>query len=354
MPHTPEQILRVWRRQANVCTRLGSPLYERLLNDLAGGIERGGPFWQLLKDWDGELENGALALRVAGALHYLALKGEAPELAALFPSCGGQRDDAKLLDAALITLDRCADAIRPFLARPPQTNEVARSGILLGGFLEAARLSGLPLRPREVGSSAGLNQCWDLFNYEIAGEGWSGRWGQQPSELTLRPQWHGNKPPLEQRVTVTSRGGCDLDPLDIRDPDVRLRLQGYVWPDQDLRLANLRAALNIALAQDVRVDKEAASSWTRRQLSERPKGECIVIYHSIVRQYFPPDEGAAFDGAIADAGAAATRERPAAWLRVEQERFEKPIELRLTLWPGGEDRLLARAHPHGAAVNWLA
>jgi len=28
------------------------------------------------------------------------------------------------------------------------------------------------------------------------------------------------------------------------------------------------------------------------------------------------------------------------------------IELRLTLWPGGEDRLLAHVHPHGASVSW--
>ncbi|HEX2760493.1 MAG TPA: DUF2332 family protein, partial [Rhizomicrobium sp.] len=100
MSYSREQILHVWRRQASVCTRLGSPLYERLLNDLAQDIAQGGPFWHLLKDWDGELDNGALALRVAGGLHYLALKGEAPELAALFPSCGGRRDDNKLLAAA--------------------------------------------------------------------------------------------------------------------------------------------------------------------------------------------------------------------------------------------------------------
>jgi hypothetical protein len=350
MPHTPEQILHVWRRQANVCTRLGSPLYERLLGDLAGDIETGGPCWRLIKDWDGALENGALALRVAGGLHYMALTGRAPELAALFPSCGGQVNEARLLPAAHDVLERLHDELLPFLSRPPQTNEVARSGVLLGGFLEAARLSRLPLRPREVGSSAGLNQCWDLYNYEMAGR----HWGQRPSELTLRPQWKGNLPPLDQRVTVASRGGCDLDPLDIRDPDVRLRLQAYVWPDQELRLAHLRAALDIALAQDVRVERQAASAWTRRQLDQRPEGQCIVIYHSIVRQYFPPDEGKAFDDAIAEAGAAATRNRPVAWLRMEQQSFEQPIELRLTLWPDGQDRLLAQAHPHGAIVNWVA
>jgi hypothetical protein len=29
------------------------------------------------------------------------------------------------------------------------------------------------------------------------------------------------------------------------------------------------------------------------------------------------------------------------------------MELRLTLWPGGAERRLARVHPHGASVEWL-
>lgn len=28
------------------------------------------------------------------------------------------------------------------------------------------------------------------------------------------------------------------------------------------------------------------------------------------------------------------------------------LELRLTMWPGGEDRILADVHPHGAWVTW--
>jgi hypothetical protein len=35
---------------------------------------------------------------------------------------------------------------------------------------------------------------------------------------------------------------------------------------------------------------------------------------------------------------------------VEGQPF--PIELRLTLWPGGEDHRLATVHAHGATVNW--
>jgi hypothetical protein len=29
------------------------------------------------------------------------------------------------------------------------------------------------------------------------------------------------------------------------------------------------------------------------------------------------------------------------------------FELRLTLWPGGESRVLATSHPHGREATWL-
>ena len=49
----------------------------------------------------------------------------------------------------------------------------------------------------------------------------------------------------------------------------------------------------------------------------------------------------------------ATRAAPLAWLRMEFFDSSAPAELRLTLWPGGAERVLARAHPHGEWVEWL-
>lgn len=55
---------------------------------------------------------------------------------------------------------------------------------------------------------------------------------------------------------------------------------------------------------------------------------------------------------IAALGARATADAPFAWLRMESPpRTLAIVELRLTLWPGGEDRLLAEVHPHGAWVK---
>ena len=48
----------------------------------------------------------------------------------------------------------------------------------------------------------------------------------------------------------------------------------------------------------------------------------------------------------------ATAEAPFAWLRFEPPGGEGRPELRLTSWPGGTERCLATAHPHGTTVNW--
>jgi len=57
---------------------------------------------------------------------------------------------------------------------------------------------------------------------------------------------------------------------------------------------------------------------------------------------------------LARQGALASPQAPLAWLRFELEPGEELPSLRLTLWPGGKDRRLASAHPHGAHIDWLA
>lgn len=162
MPHSSDDFARVFRRQADGCARLDSPLWARLLNDAAADIATKGVLSDLLRDWEGDVEQGAIALRVAGGLHYLALDGATPELAGLLPSCKGRPDADRLWPVAREVVAERAEKLRPFLDGPPQTNEVGRSCALMPGMLEIARATGLPLRPREIGSSAGLNQFWDL------------------------------------------------------------------------------------------------------------------------------------------------------------------------------------------------
>jgi hypothetical protein len=52
------------------------------------------------------------------------------------------------------------------------------------------------------------------------------------------------------------------------------------------------------------------------------------------------------------AGARAAESAPLAWLRFEEDGARPAAGLWLTTWPGGIDRNLARAHPHGRWVHW--
>src|SRR5262249_19001204 len=102
----------------------------------------------------------------------------------------------------------------------------------------------------------------------------------------------------------------------------------------------------------IRVERASAAAWTSRLLADHPARGTTVVYHSVALQYFDDEERRAFLDALAAAGAAATAERPLAWLRLEYEEDSRHFVLRLTTWPSGEERLLALAHPHGSWVDW--
>ena len=122
----------------------------------------------------GDPKADALALRVAGALHRIAQDGCDRELAGLYTRADGSRArrSARLLSAAL-RANR--DRLEIYLAHAPQTNEVARSAMLLGGFLTVAHAWRLPLAVLEIGASAGLNLLFDRYRYEFGEWSWGAK-----------------------------------------------------------------------------------------------------------------------------------------------------------------------------------
>jgi hypothetical protein len=307
-------------------------------------VEEGEVVWRVLNGFEDDPGPSALALRLMGGVHRLVLRGEAPELATHYPSVGGVPGDP--WPAFLATLRAHAGELRALLRRPVQTNEVARCAALLGGFLEVTRLTRLPLRLLEVGASAGLNLRFDCYRYELGGAGW----GPEDSPVLLRTGLRGH-PPLHVQVSVASRAGCDASPVDPRTEDGRITLQSYVWPDQLERLDRLRAALSVAAEVEAPVDRAGAADWVESRLGADREGRATVVFHSIVMQYLDVDERERFERSLCDTGAAAAPTAPLAWLRMEPAG--EHTEVRLTLWPGGEERVLARAGYHGDPVEWL-
>lgn len=347
-------MVRAFEIQSGACATFGSPFSAAILDRAGRDIEAGGPLAKLLTPWRGlstrALVGEAIAIRWLGAAHDLVLSDQHPTLAKTYPAPDRPGDAEAAWSALREAMTTSPERFAAFMSHEPQTNEVRRSACLLPGFLTIARETAFPLRLFEIGASAGLNQLWDRYHYDL---GPAGAWGDPASPVRLGAAWSGGAPPLDAPLSVLSRAACDRKPVDIRDPVARRRLEAYVWAGQFERLARLEGAIAVSLATDVRVEAEDAVSWTARRAAPEA-GTATVLFHSIFWQYLPADTQAALTAAVGDHGARARAAAPFAWLRMEPPPTNLAVvELRLTLWPGGEDRLLARVHPHGAAVEWL-
>lgn len=344
-------------QQIEWCERLGSPFMVRLLvlmrEHLCADAALSAELLALTPDPKAAL----LPLRLAGALHDLALRGRQP-WAALWPrrrrSDQDLADDDELAAAVARAMATERGHLLAFARRAPQTNEVRRCALLLPGWLFVAQRTGLPLALLELGASAGLNLWADRWQHEHGAWSWPGAAGA----LRLSSQWRGAPPPLPQTLHIASRQGCDLAPVDLADAGERRRLAAYVWPDQRERAELLQAALAVAprwMAQEqVQVQPRDAVEFVQSELQTPRPGCATLVYHSVVWQYMAAAERQALTEAIEHAGARASAEAPLAWLSFEHPRSDAPGELRCRLWPGGHDELLATAHPHGAWIEWRA
>jgi hypothetical protein len=329
------------------CAAAGSELYARLLDGLSVDYAAGGVTAALLDGRTDRPVHDALVLRLLGAVHRIVLEGRAPALARFYPSVGGHRR-ADPTPAFLDAVIRHRAEVLRGLGRGVQTNEVGRAAVLAPGFALIARRAGLPLRLLEVGSSAGLLLRWDHYRYVTAGA----ELGDPASTLVFDDAWVQPVPDLSGPVEIAERRGCDLAPIDVTTTDGRLTLLSFVWPDQEDRFIRLRAALDIALAHPVDIDRADAAAWVEVQLPHAASGLTTVVFHSIVLQYLTPADRRRMRDAISRAGASATASAPLAWLRMEPAG--PSAELRLTWWPGGREERLASCGYHGQEVRWGA
>jgi hypothetical protein len=345
-----DALIEAFREQVRWCDRLGSPFTARLLEWLADDWLGGGPMRVLLPAWTaGPPGQDLVPLRIAGAFHALALSGRYAGLARLYPPAAAAFDAVALAPLLRRLLVDEAELFRTYLSSAPQTNEVMRSAVLIGGYAVVAQATGLPLALREIGASAGLNLLWDRFHYSLGAQ----RWGDEASPVRIVSDWRGNAPALPPRLAVGERRGNDLMPVDLGDEAAVRWLRSYVWPDQAARAARLQGAITLAQRERPMVDAGDAAAWVERELAAARPGMVTVLVHSVVWQYLPPATRARIEAALAASARRAGTDAPLAWLRMEFYATGAPAELRLTLWPDGSERTLATAHPHGEWVEWV-
>ena len=332
MPAPREVLAGRLRWQAQSCAQLGSPFYASLLETAAADLEAGGPVWDVLAGYESEDEWAALALRLMGAVHRLVLDETLPELAPHYPSVGGDGDAAAAWPPFRQALVDHGIEVGGIVSRGCQTNEVGRCAALLGGFLEVAHRTGLPLRILEIGASAGLILRWDRYRYESP----RGSWGDVDSPVRFDHSFE-FPPPLERPAEVVERKGCDLNPIDPTSDDGALTLRSFIWADQLSRLSLLDGAIKLASEVPAEVERIDAASFLERELSEPHEGVTTVVYHSVFMQYVGAEDHARIRRAIEKA--------PVHYLTMEPD--EGNMEVRLN----GE--LMGTTGAHGTHVRWL-
>jgi hypothetical protein len=344
-----EKLLRTLRKNSEEAATWNSPMYSLFCRRMAEDVESDGPTWALLEPYADEPAEEYFPFRALAGVHHMVLSRELPALERHYPSEGGDGDAEAAWPIVRTAFKGLSPEIMDSLRHPLQTNETARCGALIGGFLTVAAETGLPLRVRELGASAGLNMHFDQYRYEQGGKAF----GPEDSPVQFVDHWLEGVPPFETAMQIASRRGCDIDPIDPTTDQGRTSLLAFIFPDQLPRYELLSEAIEVARGFPAAVDREGIDSWIARELTDPPAGEATVVFHSLVWIYLSDEVRSATSTILEAAAAGASAERPLSWLRYELAPDLLRCELRLTSWPGGVERLLATGDVHLAPVTWL-
>ena len=324
------------------------------------------------------------ATLLLAALHHGVLRrGPQPTgLPAWYGSVGGQRSpqDPALPQALAAFAEAHGEELRHLLThRRTQTNETGRCTALRPALDAIARRHpGRPLALFDFGASAGLNLAVDRYRLHYRSGGHThatgptdAPWpalhaqvvGAPPSGLFEPPRW-----------TVAARCGTDLAPVDLHDPEATAWLRACLWPGDAVRRERLDMALAVArsVAAPV-VAAEDGLAVLEDWLATLPIGVQPVLFNTWVLAYFTPEMLATHGARVH----ALVQQRGLLWLSAEDApRLAATTGLRPpeqpvagmarsaptshTFWtltepgPAGVvHTLLARAHPHGAWLEWL-
>ena len=272
-------------------------LYAVLLAAMADDWDVGGVTREVFEGWEDAPARAFPQLRMLAGLFRIVLRGEEPQLQGFYPCLGGDLDPREAWAAVRPVVAAHVEELHESLTRTPQTNEPARTVALLVGLSEAVRRTGLRrVRLLEPGASAGLGLLLDA--YRLEGDGWSHGPGDSPFVVV----GCGAPGLAPERFEVVERRGCDLSPVDASTPEGAQYLTSFVWPWQLDRHDRLAGALRVAEGARPTVDLASAADWVVGQLAAPADPDVLtVVWHSVTRMYWSPEESHAVDAAVVGA-----------------------------------------------------
>lgn len=205
--------------------------------------------------------------------------------------------------------------VRDELGRSTQTNEPGRSAVIQAVVAELATDADV-INVIEVGTSAGINLCFDQFPVRGTDDG-------NPLTLVcedLTPVTRSRLPGVKGRV------GIDPHPLDLANEDDRLWLKARLWPEQRRRHERFDA---IVAARPSWPAATILTGFALERLDDALDycdGSILtIVFNTWVAFYFTPDEQRAyFEELVRRCG---DGDGDYAWISIEST---------LVKWPGVE------------------
>jgi hypothetical protein len=314
------------------------------------------------------------ALLASAAFTLLVRRGEPTPLSCYFPVAGRPQpplDDGFGPAAADFVSARLPEIMAVCASHRYQMNEAARCTQIALGI--AAVHGQEPIALIDLGTGAGLGLQLDRYRYEIDGQ----RTGPPAAGLTLTCEARGDRrPPRPELPALAVRAGIELDPVDLGDPAARAWLEACSPPEASA-LTRLELAIDVSRQSPARIVAGEAVVALPGVLASVPPELPLIVTDAYLAVFLSPADRAKLFTILSEA----SRTRPVTWLSLDPlvplgpfgrdsvQGLPVPASLVSDYQEHGVfavlgartfDRateggtLLARAHPSGRWVEWLA
>jgi hypothetical protein len=162
---------------------------------------------------------------------------------------------------------------------------------------------------------------------------------------------------VERLPEVARRGGVDLNPLDVNDPDAMAWLANLIWPEHDARRQRLLTAIEVARADPPSLVTGDLLEELPRLVDEAGERGRVVVFHSAVIAYLAEPDRRRFHALMTTL----VGEDRCHWVSNEGRRVlpeiaatgpDLPGDL-MTFVLGVDGRAVAWTHGHGHSMRWL-
>ena len=295
-----------------------------------------------------------LALAIAGSddlLKFIAtLPGEKRQpnlfLAAVRHVCGVPQS---IEDLAQFVRVRQAEIREVMLSRTTQTNEPARCAVLLPLLAQLPQ----PLALLEVGASAGLCLLPDHYGYDYGNVRIDPTVSGDSRAPVFTCKVSGAAPIPKSIPRIEWRAGLDLKPVDVRSEHDAAWLETLVWPEQNERVARLRAAINIARRDPPNVVRGDLLTDLPKLAAMAPRHATLVVFHTAVLGYVLPQSAREqFAATVKQTGAVwISNEAPNVFPSIAKAALPSSASGRFLISRNGAP--VAWAGPHGQSLDWF-